>query len=175
MIRIDVIQGTDEWLRARMAIPTASQFHRIITPAKMELSKQSIKYACELLAEYLLDEPLRMDLNRGIVERGSEMEQEAVTYYEMLRDVDVQKIGFALLDPPIIAMANLDDPNVPTPGPAATVILSLPPTITPSSLLQVFSAPPMTTHLCSAFTRSARSHNLGLLQPNVQLKSFRKK
>lgn len=103
MIPIDVEQGTEEWLRARMAIPTASQFHRIITPAKMEMSKQSIKYASECLAEYLLNEPLRTDLNRGIVERGNAMEAEAVTYYELLRDVDVQRIGFALLDDGVIA------------------------------------------------------------------------
>ena len=28
----DVVQGTEEWKRLRLGIPTSSQFHRIVTP-----------------------------------------------------------------------------------------------------------------------------------------------
>ena len=51
MIEHPARQGTDEWIHARLGIPTASQFDKILTPAKMELSSQATDYMHKLLAE----------------------------------------------------------------------------------------------------------------------------
>lgn len=48
---VNVIQGSEEWDKLRCGIPTASNFDRIITPAKAELSASWPKYATELLGE----------------------------------------------------------------------------------------------------------------------------
>lgn len=98
MIEVDVSQGTEEWRRARMAIPTASQFHRILTKKTRKLSTSSDGYLHELLAEWLLGMPLGADMNRGFIQRGSEMEQDAVRYYEFQGDVETRSVGFVLRD-----------------------------------------------------------------------------
>ncbi len=49
----DMIQGSKEWLDARSGRPTASQFHRIITPSG-EASKQAAGYIIELAAEHII-------------------------------------------------------------------------------------------------------------------------
>ena len=66
MIRLDVQQGTDAWARARIGIPTASCFDKIITPKTMKPSASAKDYLHLKLAEWLLQAPLDV-----IVERGS--------------------------------------------------------------------------------------------------------
>lgn len=44
-------QGSEQWFKARQGRATASAFGRIITPAKLQLSKQRLTYMDELLAE----------------------------------------------------------------------------------------------------------------------------
>ena len=56
MIALDLQQGSAEWVKARLGIPTASQFSRIITSTG-KLSGQADGYMHELLAESLLGEP----------------------------------------------------------------------------------------------------------------------
>src|SRR6478609_9609842 len=70
----DVAQRSPEWHALRLGKPTASEFHKIITPKTGKLSAQARKFACRLIAERLLNEPL--DLLDGIeaIERGKAME-----------------------------------------------------------------------------------------------------
>jgi hypothetical protein len=97
MIRLDVEQGSAEWLAARLGIPTASQFHRILTPKTMKLSDQATGYACQLLAEQILGH--EVDGASGtFMARGSILEAKAVEWYELERDVDTEKVGFVLRD-----------------------------------------------------------------------------
>jgi hypothetical protein len=90
-------QGTQEWLQLRAGIPTASEFSRIITPKRMELSAASDTYLHELLAERMLREPLTKAVTMWM-QRGSEHEAEAVSYYEMLRGVETIPVGFCTND-----------------------------------------------------------------------------
>jgi hypothetical protein len=90
-------QGTPEWLLVRLGIPTASRFDSIITPAKREYSKASAGYRHELLAEWILGEPLDQ-ASSGFMERGKELEPDAVRAYEFLHDVDVDRVGFVTND-----------------------------------------------------------------------------
>ena len=99
MIRHHVEQGTSEWLAARLGIPTASQFHRIITPAKGDLSKQARKYAQELVAETLLGEPLDSAIDSlQWVARGKLLEPQAVRLYEYTTDRETAPAGFITSD-----------------------------------------------------------------------------
>jgi hypothetical protein len=98
MIKLDVVQGTTEWAMARVGIPTASQFHRIITPKTLKFSEQATGYAHELIAEQVLRVPLD-NATSGFMERGKEWEKSAIAHYALQRDVvKMEPIGFVLRD-----------------------------------------------------------------------------
>ncbi len=97
MIRVDVEQGSSEWLQARLGIPTASQFNRILTPKTMKMSSQAAGYRNELLAEWFLGESSEA-ARSDFMARGSDMEGEAVKWYEFDRTVTVDRVGFCLTD-----------------------------------------------------------------------------
>lgn len=90
-------QGTHEWEQARLGIPTASQFNRIMTSKTMNPSSAQAKYRAELLAEWLLGQPLDA-ASTAFMERGQTEEAEARRYYEFERDVEVQRVGFLSRD-----------------------------------------------------------------------------
>lgn len=90
-------QGTEEWRRLRLGVPTASQFHRIYAPKKRQPSKQRDLYLLELVDEWLSglrDEPIETDWTR----RGRELEPVARFDYSMVRNVAVQEVGFVTRD-----------------------------------------------------------------------------
>ncbi|HBA72782.1 MAG TPA: exonuclease [Geobacter sp.] len=97
MIRLDMLQGSPEWLQARIGIPTASQFHRILTPKTMKPSASATGYIHELIAEWILGTPLD-DYTSQFMERGTELEDEAVSWYEMREDITTDLVGFCLRD-----------------------------------------------------------------------------
>lgn len=94
---IECTQGDIAWVEARLGKPTASEFHRILTP-KGDLSKQANKYAYRLLAEFFLNQ--QMDSLEGLewIEHGKMSEDDAVRIYEFIHDVEVQKVGFITTD-----------------------------------------------------------------------------
>lgn len=91
----DVAQGSPEWLALRAGIPTASEFDCLITPAG-KASTQSTRLLNECLAGWLgaMDEQYVSEW----MERGTAMEAEARSYYEMDRGVDVSQVGFITWD-----------------------------------------------------------------------------
>jgi hypothetical protein len=96
---IDVQQGTEAWLKARLGIPTSSEFHKIITAVKGDLSKQARKYAHQLVAETLLGEPLDNDIgNLEWIMRGKLLEPQAVQQYEFTTDTETRPVGFITTD-----------------------------------------------------------------------------
>ena len=95
---IDVEQGSAEWYRARIGIPTASEFHQIVTPAKGLLSKSSTKYAYRLIAERLLNRPMESVEGQQWMERGKELEPKAAAQYEFVNDVELARVGFCTTD-----------------------------------------------------------------------------
>jgi hypothetical protein len=97
VIRLDVEQGSAEWFAARLGIPTASCFDKIITPKTMKMSASAAPYAHQLLAEQALGIALD-NASFGFMERGAVMEKRAVDFYELKRDVDTEKVGFILRD-----------------------------------------------------------------------------
>lgn len=97
MIRLDMPQGSDEWLKARLGIPTASQFHRLVTPKTGKLSAASDGYLHELIAEWALGVSLDETLT-AFMQRGTDLEESAVSLYEFTKDVVTDPVGFCLTD-----------------------------------------------------------------------------
>lgn len=91
-----VQQGTTEWLALRAGIPTASQFDRIITP-QGKASGQVEKYLFALLAERMMGHPIIEQISAWM-QRGNEMEAEAVDFYESQRELETEPIGFITND-----------------------------------------------------------------------------
>ncbi len=92
----DCIQGTSEWTRLRAGIPTSSDFDKILT-AGGSPSKQAEMYMFALLAERIMGHP-RIEYMSRWMDRGSQMEAEAVSFYELQRDCETVKVGFITND-----------------------------------------------------------------------------
>ena len=97
-----VEQGTPEWLALRLGIPTASEFHKILTPKKGQLSSQTRGYAFRLVTERLLNRSLDSIEGLQWVERGKELEPEAVRMYEFENEVQTEPVGFITTDDGLI-------------------------------------------------------------------------
>lgn len=94
----NVAQGSREWYGLRMGRPTASNFHRIITP-KGEPSKQAVAYMYRLIAERLLNETLDDDLGFvQYVRDGKEREPQAVATFEFTNELRLEPGGFITSD-----------------------------------------------------------------------------
>jgi hypothetical protein len=94
----DVEQGSDQWHRIRLGIPTASCFDRIVTPKKCQVSASAYKYALQLVAETLLNEPTASVDASAWMERGRELEPQAVRQYEFTQEVKTLQVGFITTD-----------------------------------------------------------------------------
>lgn len=91
-IRRDIVQGTPEWRAARIGRVTASEVHRLITPAKLDRSKSRDGYMHELAAERVLGAPCDESTD-GWRQRGIEMEAEARDWFSLVYE-DVEQVGF---------------------------------------------------------------------------------
>lgn len=95
MIIIDCEQGSEEWFAARVGIPSASNFDKIIT-AKGEPSKSAKKYMLQLAGERIIGDKEESYQNAAIT-RGIEMEGEARAFFEMLHG-PVEQVGLIYKD-----------------------------------------------------------------------------
>ena len=96
----DVEQGTEDWIKLRLGVPTASDFDKIMTPAKMQLSKSADKLIARLIGEtcspYL---PERAESYTSRAMRwGQETEAEARRFYAMEKNCVVSNGGFVTTD-----------------------------------------------------------------------------
>lgn len=94
---IQVQQGSDAWLQARLGIPSASNFDKVITAKGLKPSASQAGYIAALAAEWFLRTPLD-DAHSGFMDRGTEMEPEAAKWYAFDTDADVTEVGFCLTD-----------------------------------------------------------------------------
>lgn len=87
-------QGTEEWFRARMGIPTASEFHTVMASgAGGGDSKTRRTYMHKLAGEIITDQPMENYTN-GHMERGHEMEDDARRLYAFMADAEIEQVGF---------------------------------------------------------------------------------
>ncbi len=93
-----VVQGSPEWYKLRLGIPTASEFHRLVTPKGNPSGKNvQEKYMLELLGERVTGLPAS-DFTSKAMQRGKTLEQTAVEFYELQRGVDTTPVGFVSND-----------------------------------------------------------------------------
>ena len=91
---IDCEQGSEEWYRARMGIPTASMFATVMANGRGgNESKTRRKYLLQLAGEILTGEPMESFSNEHM-ERGKIMEEEARNLYAFQTDAELQRVGF---------------------------------------------------------------------------------
>lgn len=95
----NVEQGGQEWNELRCGVLTASTFGKILTPKTQKPSSQVEALAQQLALEEvtggLIDEP---ELASYWMERGVELENEAVQAFEFEHDQITQKVGFITND-----------------------------------------------------------------------------
>jgi hypothetical protein len=94
----EVEQGSGDWFRLRSGKPSASQFHRIITPAKAEKSKQADDYLYQLIAERLLGEPVQSFNETEEMIRGKALEPDACSQYELVTETLLSPGGLVMDD-----------------------------------------------------------------------------
>ena len=96
---IDCIQGTPEWFEARLGKVTASCFGDALAQNRQKTGPgvTSKKYMRKLIAERMSGEAQESYRNDAM-DRGSEVEQEAREYYEMVNGVIVTQVGFVERD-----------------------------------------------------------------------------
>lgn len=96
MIILECEQNSPEWEAARLGIPTASNFDKIVT-SKGERSKQREKYLFELAGERITGEA-KSGYTNANMDRGHEREDESRSMYSFVTGVEVQRVGFCYFD-----------------------------------------------------------------------------
>lgn len=91
---VECEQNTPEWQAARLGLPTASEFAKLIgikKDAKDKLTRAT--YMRRLAAEIITGEPAESFTNVH-TERGHMLEPEARDLYALMHDVEPQRVGF---------------------------------------------------------------------------------
>lgn len=83
-------QNSDEWVRARLGIPTASKFATVLAKGQ---GKTRSEYMRKLAGEILTGEPMEHYSNFHM-ERGHEIEPDARNLYAFMRDCEPLCVGF---------------------------------------------------------------------------------
>jgi len=96
MIIFECEQNSPEWEAARLGIPTASSFDKIVT-SKGERSKQREKYLFELAGERITGEA-KSGYTNANMDRGHEREDESRSMYSFVTGSEVQQAGFCFFD-----------------------------------------------------------------------------
>lgn len=88
----NIEQGSEEWLKLRLGIATASNFDKIVT-SKGDVSKTISKYALELASQFLITEP-EETYKSADMQRGNDLEPEARDAYEEFTFNNVKQVAF---------------------------------------------------------------------------------
>lgn len=96
MIVVDEPQGSRGWLCARAGVVTASEADSILTPRTRKPAKADA-YLARIVAERLLGQPIESEGNPWM-ERGHDLEDEALRWVAFQRDLDIERVGFLLND-----------------------------------------------------------------------------
>lgn len=102
MDAVSLIQGSEEWLRARCGKVTASRVADVIARTRTGWGASRKNYLAELIAERLTGVPAATYTNAAM-QWGSDTEPQARAAYEFFTDATVIEVG--LVPHPTIAMA----------------------------------------------------------------------
>lgn len=104
---IDVLQGSEEWMAARVGKASASRIADVMAKTKSGYSTSRANYAAELVAERLTGTKAEKFTSSAMA-HGTEQEPAARTMYEFMRDVTVKEVGVVLHDRIEMACASPD-------------------------------------------------------------------
>lgn len=90
----EIEQGSVAWFTLRMGIPTASEFHHIITPKQGKIAEARHKYACRLIAEAILRWQAESLETLTHIQEAKENEPRAVKQMEFTAGIETQAVGF---------------------------------------------------------------------------------
>ena len=97
LVILDVEQGSDAWFEARRGIPSASNFSVIMAQGKDGgESITRLEYLRRLAGEIITGRLAEQTFKSSAMERGKEMEPEAIADYEARNKVTVQRIGLGI-------------------------------------------------------------------------------
>jgi putative phage-type endonuclease len=97
MNTIEVVQGSDAWLRARAGLITASKIADVMSKGKGSAeSLTRAKYRAQIIAERLTGEPQEDIYQSAAMIRGTEQEPFGRASYEALRGLLVDQVGIVL-------------------------------------------------------------------------------
>lgn len=88
----ELVQGSPEWIAARVGSVGASRISDIIAKTKTGYSTSRANYAAELVAERLTGAPAERFTNAAMA-WGTEKEPDARAAYEFIHDVTVELVG----------------------------------------------------------------------------------
>lgn len=98
MIKLDIQQGSLDWMLARSGKPTASEFDNLVTPLfKLRDGDTPKTYLYRKLAEKWLGGPLPQ-FNAWDMDQGRLLEEEARPFAELTLDRELERIGFITTD-----------------------------------------------------------------------------
>ncbi len=89
-------QGTPEWLQARLGVPSASSFSKLVTTTGKP-SAQAEAYINQLVAERISGDPTIFHVTEPMT-RGIDLEPEARLRYELESGSLVNQVGFLMHD-----------------------------------------------------------------------------
>lgn len=92
----DFEQGSPEWLLEKLGKPSASNCSKIVTSAGKP-SKQRQGYLYELASERVTG-MVADGFKNAYMQEGNDREQEARSFFEMVNDVTVEKVGVIYKD-----------------------------------------------------------------------------
>lgn len=96
MITLDIEQGSNEWFQARLGIPTASVFDKIVTTTGAP-SKSAEKLMYKLAGERIIGYAEEGYINEAM-QRGIDLEEEARMLFQITTDMEVEKVGICFHD-----------------------------------------------------------------------------
>lgn len=94
-----LVQNSLSWLRARAGVVTASEMGEILTPEfAARKSEGREKYLALKLAERWTGEPVNDFVGTFAMDQGHVLEDEAIPFFELRHNIDVQRVGLCLTD-----------------------------------------------------------------------------
>ncbi len=96
MIEVQLEQLSDEWFQARVGVPSASCFDKVVT-SKGDPSKQAVNYAYTLAGERIAGAKAETHQSYAMA-RGCEMEAEARQLFELITGYQVRQTGILYPD-----------------------------------------------------------------------------
>jgi putative phage-type endonuclease len=92
----NIEQGTEEWLKIKAGVPSASEADKILSPTG-KASTQKDKYLNQLIGEKLLGIKPESYKSQAMIE-GNLKEDEARSYFTITQGIDIKQVAFCFED-----------------------------------------------------------------------------